>query len=137
MGKVASAASNASADARAKATVEDALAKARARDFAEREEIQARAKEKAEERRRVAAANGYSHGGTTGAAGGELLLTSLLEAAAASNIRSSAGPVTNIRVQCPFCSAINAAVAAPGHRVVCGGCRSVFAVPTASASPES
>eukprot|EP00929_Paragymnodinium_shiwhaense_P013277 TRINITY_DN12113_c0_g1_i2.p1 TRINITY_DN12113_c0_g1~~TRINITY_DN12113_c0_g1_i2.p1 ORF type:complete len:866 (+),score=190.65 TRINITY_DN12113_c0_g1_i2:65-2599(+) len=121
-----------SADARAKATVEEALAKARARDFEQREEQEARAKERAEERRRVAAANGYSHMGHAGAAGGELLLASLLEAAAAANTRSSAGPVANIRVQCPFCSAINAAVAAPGHRVVCGGCRSVFAVPTAA-----
>lgn len=117
-------------------SVEEALERARAEDLKVREEDQLRAQERAERQRQAFAAipppgvrarQGQGRqGNEPGRAGAELLLASLLEAAREGN-RSQA---PTIRIQCPFCSAVNAARAAAGHRVICGGCRSVFAVPS-------
>jgi len=113
-------------------SVEEALAKARNRDFEMREEDATRARERAEKQRQAAAfrppggRSASMRDGQPGRAGAELLLASLLEAAR----EGSRGPAPNIRIQCPFCQAINAARAAAGHRVICGSCRSIFAVPS-------
>eukprot|EP00928_Gymnodinium_smaydae_P047387 TRINITY_DN3161_c0_g4_i2.p1 TRINITY_DN3161_c0_g4~~TRINITY_DN3161_c0_g4_i2.p1 ORF type:complete len:541 (-),score=89.25 TRINITY_DN3161_c0_g4_i2:80-1702(-) len=134
----------------ARMSVEEALERARKEDFEHREESEARAKERAEARKRVAAqmasampaprttALPHAGGGgggagadTFGRAAGDVVVATILEQAA--HARSAAvghgSRRVDIHVQCPFCSAINACRVAPGHNVVCGGCRSVFRVP--------
>lgn len=123
--------------ARTLLSVEEALERARAADLQVREEDELRAQERAEKERQAAAAmppprpaRPPSQAGPQGdpqRAGATLLLASLLEAAREGN-RGVTLPA--IRIQCPFCGAVNQARAAAGHRVICGGCRSFFAVPT-------
>jgi ribosomal protein S27E len=124
-------------------SAEEALAEARKEDFAHVEESEVSARQRTEARQRItqqaATATRPSAASTPEQrAGSDLLLTSLLEAA--TQIRSAAGdngsvshseaPSSEIRIRCPFCQAVNACSASPGHRVICGGCRSVFAVPS-------
>ena len=48
------------------------------------------------------------------------------------NISKSSSKILQLRqihIQCPFCGAVNAARASQRHRIICGNCRSVFAVP--------
>lgn len=108
-------------------SVEEALAQARASDFNVRRADEERAKERMMKLRTPEAfpANGRPGPGRAGA---ELLLASLLEA---SREQAARPVVRQMRIQCPFCSAINMARAAAGNRVICGSCRSVFAVPSA------
>jgi len=119
-------------------SVEDALEKARNADLQVREEDDQRAKERAERQRLAAAVMpaprqaARGRGLEPGRPGAELLLASLLEAAREGH-RGHAP--TAIRIQCPFCGAVNQARAGAGHRVMCGGCRSVFAVPSAAGAP--
>jgi hypothetical protein len=116
-------------------SADEALAKALKEDLAQIEEIEAFAKNRAEARQRVMqqAETRVAPNQSQPRAGSEMLLTSLLEAA--TQIRSSgaandtAVPSSEIRIRCPFCQAVNACSAAPGHRVICGGCRSCFEVP--------
>mmetsp|Transcript_6930 Transcript_6930/g.18354 ORF Transcript_6930/g.18354 Transcript_6930/m.18354 type:complete len:478 (+) Transcript_6930:1-1434(+) len=116
-------------------TVEEALARVRAADMKRCEDDQTRAKERAEKQKlaastlpmtRNARRAGSVRADQPGRAGAELLLASLLEAAREGQRGTVQAP---IRIQCPFCGAVNQARAAAGHRVICGGCRSVFAVP--------
>lgn len=113
-------------------SVEEALDKARSADLKVREEDEHRAQERAEKQRVADAtmpprARGNRHGrGEPGRPGAELLLASLLEAARQGHPPQQLAP---LRIQCPFCGAVNSARAGAGHRVICGGCRSVFAVP--------
>jgi len=118
-------------------TVEEALAMARAADRQVCQDDEIRAKERVEKQRQALMqqppprqrGQGPGRGGEPGRAGAELLLASLLEAAREGN----RGTVpAAIRIQCPFCGAVNSARAAAGHRVICGGCRSVFAVPASA-----
>lgn len=123
-------------------TIDEALARARAADKQVCEEDELRAKERVEKQRQALMQQPPPHrqrgaqgpgsrggGGEPGRAGAELLLASLLEAAREGN----RGTVpAAIRIQCPFCGAVNSARAAAGHRVICGGCRSVFAVPASA-----
>jgi len=113
-------------------SVEEALAQARLNDMQVSEEDRARAKERAEKQRQALASLTSTRArrgraGEPGRAGAELLLASLLEAN-----RGSRSLPPSIRILCPFCSAINQAYASQGHRVICGACRSVFAVPRAA-----
>ncbi|CAE8600188.1 unnamed protein product [Polarella glacialis] len=111
-------------------SVDEALAKARVSDFETRKADEARALERAERVRaatQLEAPDQRVDGSSPpGRLGGQLLLASLLEAAR----EERQGVATSeIRIQCPFCRAVNAARASARHRVICGQCRSVFAVP--------
>ncbi|CAK9080189.1 Hypothetical protein SCF082_LOCUS38243 [Durusdinium trenchii] len=109
-------------------SVEEALAKARASDFQTIEEDEARAKERAEkQKRQLAPAQPPEMPVPRQRNGGaQVLLASLLEAA---QEESRVGATQQIHIQCPFCNAVNAARASQRHRIICGACRSVFAVP--------
>lgn len=108
-------------------SVEEALAKARASDFQTIEEDEARAKERAEkQKRQLAPAQPPEMPVPRQRNGAQVLLASLLEAA---QEESRVGATQQIHIQCPFCNAVNAARASQRHRIICGACRSVFAVP--------
>jgi len=109
-------------------SVEEALAKARQSDFQTIEEDEARAKERAEkQRRQIAPAQPTSEMPIPRQRNGaQVLLAQLLEAA---QEESRVGATQQIHIQCPFCGAVNAARASQRHRIICGNCRSVFAVP--------
>lgn len=136
-------------------SVDEALAKARTEDFQHREEDEIRAKERGEARERANAQVAtclprQSSGGSERPGpgqhapqrvGAETLLQNLFQAAQVSQVgggaqRAGDGVLgaSNVRIQCPFCPAVNACHAAPGHRVICGRCRSVFAVPASLAA---
>jgi len=117
-----------------KMSVSEALAAARASDFKMVEADEERAKVRKEKQLQPIQVQG--HGAPAlpvpgqqrapGHHGAQLLLASLLEAAREEN----RGPATSLmRIQCPFCGAINQARASQRHRIICGACRSVFAVP--------
>ncbi|CAJ1391945.1 unnamed protein product, partial [Effrenium voratum] len=110
---------------RSRLSVEEALAKARATDFRTVEEDEARAKERAEKRQPPAVQSPSREPPQRN--GAQVLLASLLEAA---REEGRVGATQQIRIQCPFCNAVNAARASERHRVICGACRSVFAVPS-------
>lgn len=116
----------------ASVSIEEALARARQADLQVCEEDNARAKERVERQRQalsvVPLAGRRGRGGEPGRAGAELMLASLIEVAREGS-RGSVAP--QIHIQCPFCTAVNQVRAASGHRVLCGGCRSTFAVPAA------
>lgn len=135
-------------------TVQEALARARASDFEGVAAEVARAKERAEARQRKAltapappplqtrqgaprrsdsleARAGRYEASSLRRQTADLVLARLLEGASVQNVqlhlRPSVMPV--LRIQCPFCAAVNEARAGPGNRIVCGRCRSLFAVP--------
>ncbi|CAE7038557.1 unnamed protein product [Symbiodinium sp. CCMP2592] len=113
-------------------SVEEALRLARASDFKTVQEDEARAKVRAEKQRQPLATQSPSREAEprrpAGPAGGaQVLLASLLEAA---REEGRLGATRQLRIQCPFCGVVNAARASERHRVICGACRSVFAVPS-------
>lgn len=114
-------------------SVDEALAKARQSDFQTIEEDEARAKERAEkQRRQIAPAQPSGEMPPRQRNGAQVLLAQLLEAA---QEERRVGATQQIHIQCPFCNAVNAARATQRHRIICGACRSVFAVPALRAAP--
>ncbi|CAE7856397.1 unnamed protein product [Symbiodinium microadriaticum] len=113
-------------------SVEEALRLARASDFKTVQEDEARAKVRAEKQRQPLTqspsrdAEPRRPGGPP-QGGAQVLLASLLEAA---REEGRLGATRQLRIQCPFCGVVNAARASERHRVICGACRSVFAVPS-------
>ncbi|CAE7413103.1 unnamed protein product [Symbiodinium pilosum] len=111
-------------------SVEEALQRARASDFQTLQEDEARAKERAEKQRQPVATpspHGREREPGSRPGNGQVLLASLLEAA---REEGRLGATRQIRIQCPFCGVVNGARASERHRVICGACRSVFAVPS-------
>jgi len=117
--------------------VEEALAKARESDFQTLEADEERAKQRAEKQQQPIHLQPGQGGPSPapvpgqpreapGHHGAQLLLASLLEAA---REESHGHATTQIQIRCPFCSAVNQVRASERHRIICGACRSMFAVP--------
>jgi len=116
-------------------TVDEALAKARAKDFADFGAKEARAVERANASRNAARVAAK----TRASSHPQSLPENQRDQSAPARGRGNSGSTANINqglrrrynlvIQCPSCRAVNGAVAAPGLRIMCGGCRHVFVVP--------